>query len=460
MGLELPIIGLNAEDTLWRQAIEDYRDHGNPSVTFKRLQSIFKDPNHCGMLGSLLVMKDMLLGEDGSNSYFQNLDSTRRTLVNALHDIYGNFAHREGKESVREIFHACKDLFISGLKSQCGCVDCDKTAAALESFRFPGRMPKLIPHQKKCAAEKNLLLLYNAALLQNKVVLSDEQMASLTLNGVHFASFDDSAHLSALASILYLCCCYKIIDHLQNSLIEFLDHQIKKIVTFDSDIQVTCPFNRAVDLIKSSAGARPGLKIPINLKNVKYVYKPTVTTPIGNITPPMGNISSVGVTPSVAFSCPSSRPKDDMDGRRGEDRIPHKLEGLTVPKNAFDSSFVAQGDTGPQPPVLPLQLFTEEGFENLDILVPGVDGLVLVDESDSEESSREDSASSSDSESAPSEDADSGTDEPPYLDLEEFEKLIYSDFELSDLNKTARRKKKRRTPASASISNPYYRKFV
>lgn len=57
----LPIVGVGTENGSWKAELDSFCCHGNPGKTYKNLLKFFGDPNHAGLLGSLLVMKQKTL---------------------------------------------------------------------------------------------------------------------------------------------------------------------------------------------------------------------------------------------------------------------------------------------------------------------------------------------------------------------------------------------------------------
>lgn len=299
----LPIVGVGTENGSWKAELDSFCCHGNPGKTYKNLLKFFGDPNHAGLLGSLLVMKQKTL-QDSQDSGFTQMRLLAEKAAELTGQLFSELTDSNPTETPAAIFKTCKERFADALLNLCNCPDCRRTAAALATFRHPGRLPKLTPHHKKCPSESKLTPLYNASLLSGWVDLDETRLKGLSADADMFWDFENSQEMALLASILYTSYCHHLLSRLHVGVINFIDEQVRKIVEFGAGKSGDCIISRALEMVKNHSRGTADLHVHVNPALLRHRPQDPV---------PRGSLSAQGLE--------GSRVSDDvMSGSKVSDQ--------------------------------------------------------------------------------------------------------------------------------------------
>lgn len=441
----LPIVGVGAENDAWKAELDSFCCHGNPSKAYKNLLKFFGDPNHAGLLGSLLFMKHQTL-QDSDASGFTQMRLLADKAAQLAWELYTKLTDAPLTEhSPSLIFKTCKDRFADALLTLCDCTDCRRTALALTSFKYPGRLPKLTPHHKKCPSESRLTPLYNASLLSGWIDLDETKLMGLGADVSMFEDFENSEEMALLASILYTSYCHQLLSCLHVGVVNFIDDHVRRIVEFGSGKSGDCIIGRALEMTRNHSRGTADLHVPINTALLKQKHPMSL---------------------NQLLSLDSGKEKQDAGGEeedaRGEEDILSKKQEENSLIDQFNASMNISDGYGPDvhvtgSSVIPLIL---HNFEEEDESIPDDTGLTTNGPS-GQKLSNLTSTSIDDYLDEYEEDFFDPFDEdnmasPEYLDLEDFETRLYMDSEFQ----TRPPNEPNKSPSGSVQFNPYFRELA
>lgn len=478
----LPIVGVDTENGAWWTELNSFCHHGNPAKTYTNLLNMFGDPNHTGLLASLLFMKQRTL-QDSGDSGFTQMRQLAQKAAEITGELFAKLTNSKATETPSVIFKTCKERFADALLSLCNCPDCRRTAAALAAFQHPGRLPKLTPHAKKCPNESKLTPLYNASLLSGWIDLDEEKLRDLSADVDMFWDFENAKEMALLSSILYISYCHYLLSRLHVGVINFIDDRVRKIVEFSSGHGGECVITRALEMINNHSRGTADLHVPVNSGLLKH--RPQDPLPPRSLVSDPGHKSSLvsgrllkgpllrvpsfsrafkrGLQPSV--SRVNKGPLLSSPDGAGSISLLMERDGVgpirrTDNSMTLDNDEYVEHDVVPGVPLIPLILSPDEEGSDCIFDIPddsvvtaaGIKNLSLTNcdsiNSDEDLENEEDFFD-------PLEDND---DAPEYLDLDEFNELLY--MNPSELSFKKQTQSAAHKSGGGELFNPYFRQLV
>ncbi|ATA58277.1 tegument protein G48 [Eptesicus fuscus gammaherpesvirus] len=212
MATAVPIWGVSeADGAEWNNLIELGVRNGSQmerAVSILRRRLYNTEP--LGYLASLLALRQELNSVTGGSAQEILLESLA-VIQQLAKVIYGELKDQPPTARINEIFRDCRLRLALVLDAACGCVDCFRLAKVLKVAPRCLRPPKLMAHERQCAAASTLTYFYNSYMVAGSdVEVAPEHIELLLIRPDQLNSYPYGwdEEVAGLMSCLNLCWLY------------------------------------------------------------------------------------------------------------------------------------------------------------------------------------------------------------------------------------------------------------
>ncbi|ARW78110.1 tegument protein G48 [Common bottlenose dolphin gammaherpesvirus 1 strain Sarasota] len=232
MDLKVPVTGLRPKDKQrWAQVLSKFSKSIKAEETLKMLQPLFQEDSYAGMSASLMIMGNLV---QNSATFFARLSllpvvSLAREAARAMHS---KLFHGQPVLGIEDIFTQSRETLKALLERDCGCVDCRGVIKNLNGMRKFQSPVKLNPHCKQCPGALLIFRVYTCAVLGQPVNISEPDLSELIVipakNAIMWTDARVEREVCALATCLYFCLLFFILEKYLTADLSFLDNELAR----------------------------------------------------------------------------------------------------------------------------------------------------------------------------------------------------------------------------------------